>query len=163
MSHDAFLEIRRRRGFTLNSRNFVLLSTGRFRIQIRTGWTVPLLLRMSSVPPRKCLPYTYFRNVSPVTLPSWSSTDRHQKAGDVTRLNRGIPRNTTIQNPVARKRRCYITDNTNWGFQGSYVKCRLALILKYNMHTHTLFVRVSTLSRAPLRKCYTHTHTHTHS
>jgi len=54
MSHHAFLEIRRRRGFTLASRNFVLLRTGRSRIQIRTGWTLSLLLRISSVPQGKC-------------------------------------------------------------------------------------------------------------
>ena len=114
---------------------------------MRTGWTLSLLLRMSSVPTRKYLCYTYFRNVSHVTLPRWSSTDRHQRAGDVTSLNVGIPRKSTVQNPVSRKRKCYMNDATNWGFQGNYVKCRSAIIRKYYVHKHT----------------HTHTYTHKHT
>ena len=43
--------------------------------------------------------YLYHSNVSPsdsnVTLPRWKSTDRQQMAGDVTRLNVGVPRMAT--------------------------------------------------------------------
>jgi len=30
--------------------------------------------------------YIHFSNLSPVTLPHWSFKDRHQMAGDITRL-----------------------------------------------------------------------------
>jgi len=39
--------------------------------------------------------YIYFKNVSSVTFPCWSSMDRHRKAGNVPRMNTGVSRKAT--------------------------------------------------------------------